>query len=43
MLGNIIERIRDAAVILLNVLYDGVDWQIRAPFTVKISKVGSKF
>jgi starch synthase len=25
------------------VLYDGVDWQKRAPFKPKISKVGSKF
>lgn len=34
---------RDRAIILLNVVYDGVDWQRRAPFHCKISTVGSKF
>lgn len=28
---------------MLNILYDGVDWSRRAPFSTKISKVNSKF
>lgn len=43
MLGSPIQLIRDHAVIMLNILYDGVDWSRRAPFSTKISKVNSKF
>ncbi|KAL4507061.1 hypothetical protein ABPG72_001854 [Tetrahymena utriculariae] len=43
MLGSPIQVIRDHAVIMLNILYDGVDWSRRAPFSTKISKVKSKF
>lgn len=43
MLGSPILMIRDHAVIMLNILYDGVDWSRRAPFSTKISKVNSKF
>lgn len=43
LLGNPLQTIRDQAVVNLNILYDGVDWQKRAPFNPKISKVGSKF
>lgn len=43
MLGSPIQMVRDHAVIMLNILYDGVDWSRRAPFSTKISKVNSKF
>lgn len=43
MLGSPIQLIRDHAVIMLNILYDGVDWSRRAPFSTKIAKVNSKF
>ncbi|CAK79065.1 unnamed protein product (macronuclear) [Paramecium tetraurelia] len=43
LLGNPLQLIRDQAIILLNILYDGVDWQKRVPFKPKITKVGSKF
>lgn len=43
MLGSPIQTVRDHAVIMLNILYDGVDWSRRAPFSTKISKVNSKF
>lgn len=43
MLGHPEIMIRDAAVQYLNVLYDGIDWQLRKAFKPKISCVGEKF
>jgi hypothetical protein len=43
MLGHPDSKIRDEAIILLNVLQDGVDWQKKSPYKAKISQVGFKF
>ena len=43
MLGHPEIMIRDAAVQYLNVLYDGIDWQLRKSFKPKISCVGDRF
>ena len=43
MLGHPLQIIRDQAIILLNVLHDGIDWQKRTPFKPRIAKVGCKF
>lgn len=43
MLGHAIKEIRDAAVIALNIIYDGMDWQINGAMTVKVSNAGRKF
>jgi hypothetical protein len=43
MLGHPEVSIRDAAVQYLNVLYDGVDWQLRTCFKPKVACVGDSF
>jgi len=43
MLGHPIIQIRDQAVILLNVLYDGIDWHKVDPYTTTIACIGEKF
>lgn len=43
MLGHPEIIIRDAAVQYLNVLYDGIDWQLRKSFKPKVASVGDKF
>ncbi len=43
MLGHPLEQVRDKAIVLLTIVYDGVDWQKRAPFNCRVSKVNSKF
>lgn len=43
MLGHPEISIRDAAVQYLNVLYDGVDWQLRTSFKPKVACVGDSF
>lgn len=43
MLGSPEESIRDSAINYLNVLYDGVDWQLRGAFKPKIKRVGDPF
>lgn len=43
MLGHPEIAIRDAAVQYLNVLYDGIDWQLRKSFKPRISCVGDQF
>lgn len=35
-------EITDDAVRLLNIYYDGVDWQLRSPFRPVISSVGKR-
>jgi hypothetical protein len=37
------ERVAEEAVILLNVLYDNVDWQFNSPFKPVICQVGEDF
>lgn len=36
MLGHSISRVRDKAIILLNALYDGVNWQIKSAYHPEI-------
>jgi starch synthase len=43
LLGHPLQAIRDQSVVMMNVLYDGVDWQRRTPFKPRIATVGSKF
>ena len=43
MMGHPECIIRDAAVQYLNVLYDGVDWQLRTSFKPKVACVGDSF
>lgn len=43
ILGHRNPDIRERAVVYLNILYDGVDWQLRGPFKGKVSTVGSEF
>ncbi len=43
MLGHSQITIRDRAVSCLNVLYDGVDWQLRKSFKPRIACVGDSF
>ena len=35
--------VRDQAVILLNMLYDGVDWQLSSPFRPVVKCIGQHF
>lgn len=42
MLGHPIKEVRNYAVLSLNIVYDGVDWQLTSPFTVKVSHVHRK-
>lgn len=43
LLGHRFQDIREKAVNYLNVLYDGVDWQLRGPFKPRIATVGNEF
>jgi starch synthase len=43
LLGHYDYNIRDKAIISLNILYDGVDWQFGAAFDPKVTSVGSIF
>ena len=43
MMGSSIQELRDTSVILLNLCYDGVDWQSRAPMSPQIACVGDAF
>lgn len=43
MLGHSIKKVRDQSIVLLNILYDGVDWQKDAAFNPVIKTVGQKF
>ena len=43
LLGYYEMSVRDQAVVLLNMLYDGVDWQLTSPFKPIIKCVGQHF
>jgi hypothetical protein len=43
MMGHPVETVRDAGIVLLNELYDGLDWQKSGPFNPKITRIGAKF
>jgi len=43
LLGYYEINIRDQAIVLLNMLYDGVDWQITTAFRPVIRCVGQHF
>lgn len=43
MMGHPLEMLRDKSVVLLNSLYDEVDWQIKYSFNPKVRQVGDPF
>ena len=43
LLGHLSMEVRDMSIVLLNVLYDGVDWQFNEPLVPVISTVRRKF
>ena len=43
LLGYYEINVRDQAVVLLNMLYDGVDWQLSSAFTPVVRSIGQHF
>ena len=43
MMGHPLEKLREKSVVLLNSLYDEVDWQIKYSFNPKVKEVGDSF
>lgn len=43
LLGHKFPEVREKAVSFLNVINDGIDWELRGPFNSRISTVGSEF
>ena len=42
-MGHPLEKLREKSVVLLNSLYDEVDWQIKYSFNPKVKEVGDSF
>lgn len=43
LMGHHYQPVRESGVRLLNVLYDGNDWQCESPFKCEIKSVGDEF
>ena len=43
MLGHKINRIKERSIILLNCVYDEVDWQLKQSYSPVIKQVGQKW